>query len=159
MIDNFIIFLILSLILFLLSSLIGVYYINKKIYSNDIKILKNFLLKNNLKIDDSNEFKLVFINYESPDFKRMDDFLSSTEVKLHVFLNAPTWLYKTKIEKWKNHNLNQTKEFLFEHKYELVIFDPINNSLSKHSNLLNTFECMEALDVNNKNWKGKKAWV
>lgn len=155
MIDKFIIFLILLLSL----SLIGVYYINKKIYSNDIKILKNFLLKNNLKIDDSNEFKLVFINYESPDFKRMDDFLSSTEVKFHVFLNSPTWLFKTKIEKWKNHNINQAKEFLFEQKYELVIYDPINNSILKHSNLLSTFECMEALDVNNKNWKGKKTWV
>lgn len=147
MIDNFIIFLILLLLLIL----IGVYYINKKIYSNDIKILKNFLLKNNLQIDDSNEFKLVFINYESPDFKRMDDFLSSTEVKFHVFLNSPTWLLKTKIEKWKNHNLNQTKEFLFEQKYELVIYGPINNDLSKYSNLLNAFECIEALDVNNKN--------
>lgn len=147
MIDIFIIF----LILLLLSILISVYYINKKIYSNDIQILKNFLLKNNLKIDGSNEFKLVFINYESPDFKRMDDFLSSTEVKFHVFLNSPTWLFKTKIDKWKYHNLNQTKEFLFEQKYELVIYDPINNSLLKHSNLLSTFECIDALDVNNKN--------
>lgn len=159
MIDNFIILLILLLMLFLLLSLKGVYSINKKIHSNDIKILKNFLKNNNLKIDDSNEIKLVFINYESSDFKRMDDFLSSSEVKFHVSLNSPTWLFKTKIEKWKNHNLIHTEEILFEHMYELIIYDPMNSSFSKHSNFLNTLECMEALAVNNENLKGKKVWI
>ncbi|MFF2176634.1 hypothetical protein ACFVT8_09280 [Lysinibacillus sp. NPDC058147] len=152
---------ILLLILILLFGLSCTVYIKKKAHANDLKVLKNFFSNLDLKLDKTLEYKILLINYDSIDFKKLDEFLCTTEMKCHIFLNSPTWLFNTRKEKWLNHYVVHTKktDFLYDNNYELILYDSAKGKLIKHSNALAILQCIEALEDKNFNVKGKKAWI
>ncbi len=141
-------FFILLLILILLLGYACTVYINKRIHAKDLKNLNNFFLNLDIKFDKKQGYKILLINYDSIDFKKLDEFLCTTEMKCYIFLNSPIWLFKTRKEKWLNHYVIHTKktDFLYDDKYELIVFDSKKCKLSKYSNTIAILECIESLE-------------
>lgn len=140
---------------------IGIILIQKRVEKKEMEILNKFIKLLKFDLTNSRDYKILVINYQSNYFKKLDDYLTVNECRYTILLNSPNWLFKTKKEKWINHDVIQMKEenLLFNRNYELLIYNTEKEKITKYTNAFIGLQCTEELGNKHLKLKGKKAWI
>ncbi len=145
------IILLISLVVCLIIGVYSISFTKSEIYKSDI----NTVIK---LVDDLNEgnqqqdvFHLLLLNYESRNFKAMDDYLNKSDSypsqKYYVLFFGPKWMYEIRKKKWKNHEIFPGEQVSsiksWEGKYELIIYQQQKEHVQKFETALPIIECMK----------------